>query len=342
MKPRNHTPFPMLVFESHTVDDEPFHVVVSRMTLRLEDGRVLRLAREQTPLQLAEVFRGEPGASSPVFESDLAPYKPFTDVTVVGDACAPGGEALPSWETLVRVGPVAKRLRVTGPRGWERDGDRWRLTDPTPVDRVPLCYELAHGGVVRRGDRAETCARNPVGVGFATPWSVEDVDRFEAPRIESADAPLSDPFAEPAPVGYGPIGRAWEPRLSLAGTYDDAWVKSTWPVLPKDFRSEYWNGAHPDLTVRGLLRSDAEIELVGLLPDGPLRCRLPGHGMFTLLRYESGEIEMRPMELDTVVIDLAERLVYVTSRAVVRQEPAVRVGELRMHFNDPDPQEYAP
>lgn len=227
MRCRNHTPFPLLVFESHTVDDAPFHVVVSRMTLRLERGRVLRLAREQTPIQTAEVFRGDPGASSPVFESDLAPYKPFTDVTVVGEACAPGGAALASWETLARVGPVASRLRVTGPRWWERDGEGWRLSEPTPVERVPLCYELAHGGTARRGERVETCARNPVGVGFARRWSVVDVDRFAAPQIESADAPLADPFAEPAPVGYGPIGRAWAPRVGLAGTYDDAWVRHT-------------------------------------------------------------------------------------------------------------------
>src|SRR5260370_42679476 len=47
-------------------------------------------------------------------------------------------------------------------------------------------------------------------------------------------------------VGVGAIGRWWSPRVSLAGTHDDAWKQSQWPKSPLDHDYRYWNCAPED------------------------------------------------------------------------------------------------
>ena len=47
-------------------------------------------------------------------------------------------------------------------------------------------------------------------------------------------------------VGLGAVGRWWQPRLALAGTYDDSWKQTRWPGLPEDFDFGYWNCAPED------------------------------------------------------------------------------------------------
>nr|WP_245737433.1 DUF2169 domain-containing protein [Xenorhabdus japonica] len=89
---------------------------------------------------------------------------------------------------------------------------------------------------------------NPLGTGFITPWyaKAKDLSYYPAPRIEHPDAPitaehftqwLNQPpsITEKAgqPAGLGIIGRAWLPRRTLAGTYDEQWLKERHPYLPR-------------------------------------------------------------------------------------------------------------
>lgn len=322
----NHTPCPALAFEGRAVGDEPFHVVVLRGTWALpREGRA-RMTPEQAPLVMADVFYGEPGASSPREESDLAPYKPRADVVVVGEARAPGGVAATSWPVSVRVGSMVCALRVTGPRAWARDGDGWRLADPVACLAVPLRYERAFGGA--RGD--DRFAQNPVGVGYVGAGVADDVARVEAPQIESIEDPVTELGRVYAPRGLGPLGRAWAPRLARAGTYDDAWLSRTWPALPPDFDFAYWNCAHPDLTARGFLRGDEEVELVGLHHDGPRRFRLPDVWTYALVHDEDGDATPHPMKLDTLVLDVARDLVSMVWRLAIPDDAGVTTVEARM------------
>ena len=45
-----------------------------------------RLAAEQAPLLMADVFGPDPAADAPRFENDFAPYQPKCDVLVAGRA----------------------------------------------------------------------------------------------------------------------------------------------------------------------------------------------------------------------------------------------------------------
>ena len=50
-------------------------------------------------------------------------------------------------------------------------------------------------------------------------------------------------------MGLSAVGKAWLPRRTLAGTYDDDWLKNQWPLPPKDFDDAYWNCAPADQQV---------------------------------------------------------------------------------------------
>lgn len=92
MEFRNLTPFPAIAFDGIDQHDQRFHSVVMRLTFELQDDGKLSLAPVQTPLAMTDEFYGEANRSSVKQESDLAPYKPHTDVIVIADACAPQGK----------------------------------------------------------------------------------------------------------------------------------------------------------------------------------------------------------------------------------------------------------
>jgi hypothetical protein len=334
MKLVNHTPFPAMVFEAHDPNDRALHVLVLRATLE-HRPEGLRLSRQQRPLTLGDEHYGDPAVTAPREESDLAPYKPTTDILVRGTARAPRGTSLPAWEVSARVGAIEKRVRVTGARKWVRAGGAWTLTEPAPCESVPLRYELAYGGTARDGEREERCEENPVGVGFAPAWWRDGRDEITAPQIESPDDPLRDLDRAITPAGVGAVGKAWLPRRTFAGTYDDAWVRERWPVLPPDFDARFWNCASPGLIAPSYLRGDEAVTLTGVHPDGAWSCTLPGHKVFVLVRLESGAMVPFDMNLDTLTLCPDPREVSMAWRFVAPVEPPIRVLEARMIFQKP-------
>ena len=77
--------------------------------------------------------------------------------------------------------------------------------------------------------------RNPVGVGFHHAPSADPAVQTQAPNITYPDEPYLSPSDRPKPAGFGAVGRGWQPRLGFAGTYDQAWIDTQWPLPPKDF-----------------------------------------------------------------------------------------------------------
>ena len=81
------------------------------------DGSTELSADQPPPLRVPE-YHGEPGTSSLKYEADLVLTKTTTDVTVVGQAHAPGGRPVTELDVGFRVGSVRKALRVFGDRTW--------------------------------------------------------------------------------------------------------------------------------------------------------------------------------------------------------------------------------
>jgi hypothetical protein len=139
------------------------------------------------------------------------------------------------------------------------------------------------------------------------------------------------------PAGLGVVGRAWTPRLQLAGTYDEAWRNTRWPYHPIDHDFRYWNCAPADQQIEwpapGLILELANLAAPGQTRAGFLRTRLPGHRALVALRFTSGVIVPVEMKLDTLLIDTEEMRVSATWRAVFPLEPTVRVCEARFEVN---------
>jgi hypothetical protein len=242
--------------------------------LLTKKGR-LEPADAQFPVQHADDFHGEPGTSSVRWESDLAPFKPATDVALLGHAHAPNG---PEGEVHVslRAGLLHHVLAVFGDRHW-RVG--FGMSSPKPFERMPLIYERAFGGTDRSAPEPqhhEEEARNPVGRGFRARRSARSLGDILLPNVEDPRCLIGSPGDRPAPAGYGFIARQWEPRRRLAGTYDRAWRERRAPLLAEDFDDRHHNAAAPSLIATPHLKGDEVIELIHLSPRGPLRFQLPG------------------------------------------------------------------
>lgn len=66
-------------------------------------------------------------------------------------------------------------------------------------------------------------------------------------------------------IGITPIHRAWQPRRGLAGTFDDEWKNSRWPLYPADFNPDFFQQAPESLRLSsGHFRGDEKVRIRGL------------------------------------------------------------------------------
>lgn len=270
-----------------------------------------------------------------------------------------------------------KRLLVSGPSlFYLRAGREWARTPSQPIASLPMRWEHAFGGrsFLRQPDASdeappllnEVCFSNPLGRGWLDRRAVDlacqagepGIERMPAPQIEAAQEPrmLQPLLARHAgvdldaramadvaegygrePAGLGVVGRAWAPRLALAGTYDETWLTQRHPWPPHDFDFGYWNAAPADQQIP-YLAPDARIELWNLTdpavtPDGHLSVTLPGHRALVLLRLDNGALLPLPMVTDTVVVDTESMALSLVHRVWVPSDAPVRVLEARFEVD---------
>ena len=257
----------------------------------------------------------------------------------------------------------------------------WQLSEPQPALSVPLRWEYAFGGssVVRNPEHPlapdspeyllnEVCYSNPLGCGWieksqeSLGYTLDaPLRELPAPQIEAPDTPVQhlDRVKHPdgeldatdmeqvastykyQPAGFGVVGRAWAPRLALAGNYDALWQAERWPGLPYDFDFAYWNGAPADQQIE-FAPPNLRIELFNLTdptltPDGQLRVELPGHRPFVLLRLVNGALLPLPMLTDTLRIDTEAMTLVLTHRISLPNSLDIRVLEARLETDPTAP-----
>jgi hypothetical protein len=315
----NRTPFAAATHVQ--VDAEGQEVLVAMLSASFEtgeDGRGLRPAEAQLPVAFGDVPFGNPALSSNRYEADIAPVKPAAEVVVNGTAYAPNSKPVPEMQVGLRVGNIRKVLNVVGDRIYDAGG----YSAPHPFHTMPIVYERAFGGTATDG-RMEL--RNPVGVGFHHAPSADPDVRTQAPNITYPGEPYLNPSDRPKPAGFGALGRGWQPRLGFAGTYDQAWIDTQWPLPPHDLDPRHHLCTPPDQQLPRLSGGE-EVTLIGLTPSGRWDFRLPKISAPVRLIYEDrmDETEFAP---DTVVIEpdlgrvtLKARLCFVTRR----NRPALR------------------
>ncbi|MDN5938197.1 MAG: DUF2169 domain-containing protein [Salinisphaera sp.] len=222
--------------------------VVTKRTYLLRHGRA-EIAEQQLPLTLEPA----PDPELPdvlAHDTDLFPCKPGTDVVVKGHAYGRGQK---QFLATAQIGAQQKQILVVGDRACGYgSGGRIRFGDPAPVDKVPLSYTHAYGGVdrvaaSRHGNVVEKIMegtvtpggadlslaspyvypRNSCGRGYIVQENAEAVEALQLPNLEDPDDILSptrlvvgDPFdwpRMPMPQATDWLCYGWFPRIAYFG-----------------------------------------------------------------------------------------------------------------------------
>jgi hypothetical protein len=302
----NATKFPA----THTMGMEPsgreLLVVVVKGTYAIPaDGGEAVRSKTPIPLVEADLFAGEPGLSAPLAESDFAAKKPKCDVLLHGAAYAPGGKPAEVVPVSLQLGPISKSFNVVGARAWVKDVFSWKGTHPLPFVKMPISYANAFGGR-DESDPDEKNHRwylpNHAGVGFHTNLYAPLVEGKPLPNSEEIGKPVEKPDGKYRPMAFGPVGRAWEPRPKLAGTYDKNWLDNVCPFLPSDFKDEFYQSAPPDQQMP-YPKGGEEVVLVNLTPQGRTTFKLPPLDMPVSIFLKGGIEKKQSAVADTIMIE---------------------------------------
>ena len=276
MKITNNTPFSVQAFPSYGPGDKPTLTVIVKGTFDINPEHPAVTSQEQLPVEFGDQLFDPDNGGSIKFESDLVPFKPRADILLIGRAYSPGGQPTETVDVCLSVGEITKRLRVIGDRHWTCMGKMLPvvMSHPEPFTTMDLVYEKSYGGIDMQG--GDFCRENLVGRGFVTKKSRDNLDSKPLPNIEDPQCLIRSWDDRPKPAGFGVIGKSWEPRKNMIGTYDSKWQTERAPRPPSDFKFDFYNAAHPDLQVNGYFRGDETVDLLNLTPDGMLSFKLPG------------------------------------------------------------------
>jgi hypothetical protein len=253
---------------------------------------------------LSPVYRGQPGKSSLLYDTDLNHTKVNTDLVVNGCAYSPPGRPTRRVDVTLRGPGVNKTVRVFGDRLWKSSAVGLAMTEPEPFTRMPLTYERAYGGRDESADDPRLHSwdeRNPVGLGFAV--RNEGLAGKHAPNLESPDQPITAWDTRPRPAAFGPVAGHWKPRVELAGTYDDKWAKERQPLLASDFDERFYQCTPADQQAHGFLVGGELIELSNMTPSGAIGFRLPRVALAFKTDFEDGTSASHRANLHTVVVE---------------------------------------
>ena len=332
---QNDTPFAYTSLFPTDMDGRPLVVPLVKATYKISSNlSSLELNEEQVESEPLGEFCFGNEQSSYKYEPETAFIKSATDIVLIGHAHAQTPNTT-EMQAGLSVGPVKKILRVVGDRYLVKKSDVISISEPKPFEKIPLIYERAFGGWDRRDsnpDKFRFEPRNPVGMGYRDS-SLDTDDKVALPNIEDPDHPYKSYGDTPPPAGFGFISPHWQPRAALAGTYDKAWDEQRKPLLPKDFDRRFFNAASPGLIAPGYLKGDEPVVVVNASAEGRVAFNLPGvPPPLCNVELRGGKHETLQTQLDTVIINMDENLVFLLWRAymIVRNGPqdvvAIKVG----------------
>lgn len=302
-------PLPHVYFTHWDTNGNEFGVLIVKGNFRIVEGAKAIALDHQPELLVTDLFHGEANSSPLARESELAPFKPRTDISFNAIARSGEGKLLESWPVQFTIeATLTYGFHVFGRRYWQpvgKNGSRaWQASALQPVSSVPLTYTHAFGGCVKISDDEEHVHQyNPVGCGLLSAYLLEKGETVAIPQIGLlAELAMPKPERELIVCGCGPVAKSWLPRRALAGTLDDAWLKQRHPLMPTDFDSAFWNAAPLPLQAKHWLSGNEFMELKGLRHDPrPYRFGLPNGTLLAIVqRHDGGKSELLRMKLDTV------------------------------------------
>jgi hypothetical protein len=293
-------------------------VVVVKGTFEVGDDGEPRPAEEQEPLVFTDIHHGDPGATSLNYECEFALFKPRADVIVNGQAVAPQGKPVRELTVVLEAGGSRKEVRVVGDRRWKAGILGFSATEPEPFVTMPLVYERAFGGSDLSHPDPKyhgTEVRNTVGVGFHKNSDAATIEGQPLPNLEQPRKPMQMWSDTPPPIGFGAVGRNWQPRLKFAGTYDQRWRDERFPFLPADFDPQYFQSAPADQQVPHFEGGEV-IRCIHMTPNGVFEVRVPRFDVPLVYRFRDRDVRATP-KLDTLIVEPSLRRVLAVWRGSV-------------------------
>jgi len=306
-------PLRVASLEWHTSRGVPVLTVVAKATYHLAPV-TCSLADEQEDPNEYESHWNDDSERSLHSPSDLVPYKPRAEVTLVGQTFAPRGEPVSRLTARLIVGGVDKSVVVHAPRSFSQDGT---LHHGPRFGRMPLRYERAAGGL----DTA-----NPVGVTRA----LDTVGAVTLPNLEPPALNVTRPDDYIEPVGFGPIAADWPARRARLGRYAGSWSVSALrtTALPEGIEPAYFLSAPADQLLDEL-RANERIVLENLHPDHPrLVTSLPGYEPRAFVQRPRGPVAELAMVCDTLWIDTDRSMCTLTWRGQLTLEGPAEEGRV--------------
>ena len=324
----NQTPFMVMSFPAQKPNGEEFLTTIVKGTFKFSADGGIELSEDQEDVRMADEYFTEPNVSSLRQASDLLPFKPTTDIHIIGAAYSKGEVPVESWDASVSVdGDVLTELTFTGKREWRSFSDRqWVLSDISKTNIVALKYEHSSGGQWQRHDEegglidSDVSHFNPLGTGLVDIKELDPSLPIAAPQIlkKGESIPELGQYIEPA--GLSPIPGSWKQRLQYAGTYDEEWESNKWPLSPDDFDWHFYQSAHPDLICEEYLQGGETITLKGLTAAGELSLKVPDYLIAAKFFNDQGHRFGAVANLDTVEIELNKNIITLVWRMTLERE----------------------
>lgn len=258
---------------------------------------------------------------------DLGVPKPKAEFLAAGH-CYPAEKIARKSFARITLGQQQKTLVVYGNRYWEGAGIASVKTEPEEFSKMPLSNQQAFGG--------EGYLGNPQGkgIGYVEPPKKDsglpilpkmqvdfkefpDDDKKEtdqsAPKMFSYPLPNTENPNDlilkkndmPAPATFYPITYSNQERTKLFGTFDEKWLKKSWPHFADDMKWEFFMCSAKDQQFEEYFRGDEHFSIenmhpekshiTGQLPLWNVRCFVEKEDANKHLHYS--EVEMK---LDTV------------------------------------------
>lgn len=293
-------------------------VVVVKGTFLVATSGESVLAQQQEPLIYADAHYGDPAKTSLKYECDFAPFKPRADVLLNGHAVSQTGRPVPEVTVGIETGSIKKHIRVVGDRRWDRGLYGLRPSTPVPFVQMPLVYERAFGGSDYSHKNSKYWGaelRNPIGIGFHKNGDSAAIAGTPLPNLEHPQELISKWSDAPRPASFGVVGRAWQPRIKFAGTYDAQWKEERFPFSPADFDPRYFLSAPPDQQT-SYFRGGEVVRCTNMTEDGCFYFTVPVKEVPLAFRFRDKMLQIEPA-LDTLIVEPDQRRFLAVWRAAV-------------------------
>jgi uncharacterized protein YjbI with pentapeptide repeats len=185
--------------------------------------------------------------------------KPAGEFLVFGAAHASSDVAAPEVAVSAQVGSLSKTLRVSGDRHFNALGV---ASGPKPFTQMVISPQTAFGG--------PGSADNPFGKGLIKLKNADGSEGLPLPNVEHMAKLVLRPGDEAPAAGFWSLPPDAPLRKRHLGTFNDAWLKTSWPHLPDDTQPAYFNVAPADQRLGGFFRGDEKIVVHNMHPQRAL------------------------------------------------------------------------